>query len=124
MLVLIINEILQNWISLISRWSFSNNSALKKEEVNPKGYLKWPILISNGVLFEQFAFGVHHVIMRFLCGGHLKTDHTPNAIGQLIFFPLVREKKFTDITDIITFAEVPLFSGSSGEHRMESILNV
>ena len=40
MLVLITNEILQNWISLISWWSFSKNSALKKEEVHPKGYLK------------------------------------------------------------------------------------
>lgn len=119
MLVLIINEILQNWISLISWWSFSNNSALKKEEANPKGHLKWPILISNSVVFEQFAFWVHHVITHFLHGGHLKTGHTSNAVGQLIFFPLVREKKFTDGADIITFAEIPLFSGSSGEYGME-----
>lgn len=38
--------------------------------------------------------------------GQLKSGQTENALGQFISFPLVREKKFTDITDKTIFAEL------------------
>lgn len=80
MLGLITTEILQNWISLISWWSISKNSALKKEEAHPKRNLKSSILISSRHLFEQFASGVH-VIIYFCGGGHLEIGQTQNALG-------------------------------------------
>lgn len=54
----------------------------------------------------------------FYGGGHLKILQTQNAQGHVISFPLVRKKKFTVITDFSSFAEISVFSGSSGEYRI------
>lgn len=56
----------------------------------------------------------------FYGAGHLKIGQIQTALGQFLSFQLVREKMFTDITDIPTFAEIFPFSGSSGEYRMEN----
>lgn len=55
----------------------------------------------------------------------MKTGQTQNAFGQFISFPSVREKKFTDIIDIITLAEISLLAGIQwGILDRESSLNV
>lgn len=65
-------------------------------------------------MLEQFACRIHGPLLMVVVIGKL----TLNALGGLISFPSVREKKFTDITDTTTSAQIPLCSASSGEYRM------